>query len=163
MKKTDEKLINYMETKRKKLAREMLISSVSDKIIQWTLTILNLVIIALALTVVIIETNRFNNIPSEERKSFLDELGLTVVLASSIVLTFIFNLFLSVYKEVMKYKSYKKAMRKISYITYKLKEDKEYDSQEFEKDFQAILDEHLKKKNVSKRQLIKKFILRGGK
>ncbi|MGZ9414575.1 hypothetical protein [Mycoplasma sp. 480] len=163
MKNINIQLLEYVESKKRKLAKEAKYSSILDNFIKWALIILNLTIIAIAITVIVIEVNRYNSIPAETRKSFFDELGLTIVLASFIVLTFLFNLFLSIYREVMKFKDYKQAMRKITYITYKLREDENYSKEQFDKEFNQIEKDFLAKKQVSKGQLIKKFILGGGK
>lgn len=158
-KNVDIELLEYIKEKKKKIFKESKISSVLDNLIKWTTIILNLAIIAIALAVIVIESNRYNAIPLETRKPLLEELGLTIVLASFIVLTFILTLFLSVYKEVMKFKDYKIAMRKITYISYKLRESQSYTKEQFEKEFDQIQNEYLTKKQVSKIELIKKFIL----
>ncbi|MBN3534916.1 hypothetical protein [Mycoplasma procyoni] len=161
MKNLNTELLNYMANKKSKLKKQLLANSIADNIIKWSLIILNLAIIAIAIAVIVIETKRYSDIPVATRKPFLDELGLTIVLASFIVLTFFFNMFLSIYREVMKFKDYKKAMRKISYISYKLKEDELYNVENFDSDFASIEKEFLTKKQISKSKQIKKFLLGG--
>lgn len=159
----DNQLIDYIKSKRTKLLKQQKNSFILNNLIKWVLIILNLTIIALAVSVIVLETNRYNSIPLSKRGGFIEELGLTVVLASFIVLTFVFTLFLAVYTQIMQFKNYKKAIREIIYITHKAEEDSSYSKENFEKDLNEIKEFYLNKPKVSKMKLFWKALLKGGK
>ncbi|AAV27707.1 conserved hypothetical protein [Mesomycoplasma hyopneumoniae 232] len=130
--------------------------------IKWIIFFANIIVISLAITVIIVEINRYRLINSPNKSIFAD-LGLTIVLASFICLTFFINLFLAIYREVMKFKDYKKAQRELSYIFFQIQNDNEYNIEEFEKDYQQISDFYFQKKEVSKLKILKSIVFGGKK
>ncbi|VEU59657.1 hypothetical protein [Mesomycoplasma neurolyticum] len=161
MDKFNEEIIGYMTKEKNKLEKTSRLYWFLDTFIRYALIILNLTIIAIAIVVIVIESKRYSVAKNNEENGAF---GLTIVLAIFIVLTFFFNMFLSVYKEIMKYKDYKKAVRKLQYISYKLQEDPEYTEAEFNKHYDEIVTKYLSKKEKSKIKLIKKFLIsKGGK
>ncbi|MXR23175.1 hypothetical protein DR084_03045, partial [Mycoplasma flocculare] len=71
-----------------------------SRLIKYISLVASLSIVILAAVVIYLEILRYNKIPVATRKPFFQELGLTIVLATFIVLTFILNIFLGVYKEI---------------------------------------------------------------
>ncbi|WP_033161225.1 hypothetical protein [[Mycoplasma] collis] len=153
-------IIEYMTKEKNKLKKNSKLYRWFDDSIRLLLIFLNLAIIAIAIVVIVIESRRYYSTSNSNNSS--QSFGLTIVLATFIVLTFFFNMFLSVYKEIMKYKDYKKAVRKLQYIGYKYKEDKTFTKELFDQQYDEIINKYLAKKNKSKTKLIKKFLISKG-
>ncbi|QJB70932.1 hypothetical protein [Mycoplasma sp. 1654_15] len=154
-----EQLLEYIDQKQARLTRNKILAFQFSRLIKYISLFASLTIVVLAAVVIYLELIRYNKIPVATRKSFFDELGLTIVLATTIVLTFVLNIFLGVYKEIMKYHDYKKAQRELNYIYLKIESDPNYSYETFESDFKEINDFYLAKKDVSKLKLLKKAIL----
>ncbi|MXR34763.1 hypothetical protein [Mesomycoplasma hyopneumoniae] len=159
---TIERLKKFIENKEQVLKRSKKIAYYGINAIKWIIFFANIIVISLAITVIIVEINRYRLINSPNKSIFAD-LGLTIVLASFICLTFFINLFLAIYREVMKFKDYKKAQRELSYIFFQIQNDNEYNIEEFEKDYQQISDFYFQKKEVSKLKILKSIVFGGKK
>lgn len=159
--KTNQEVINYVESKLNNLNKTIKLSFYFNVFLRWSIILLNLIIIGLAVYVIYLQVNWYEKELKIENPeaTFLEATGLTVVLAIFIVSTFLINLFLSFYSAVMKYLDYHKAMKEMNYIYLKTQEDKQYTSEDFEKDFQEIKKVYLSKKQVDKKQILKKFIM----
>ncbi|WP_347952369.1 hypothetical protein [Mesomycoplasma hyopneumoniae] len=159
---TIERFKKFIENKEQALKRSKKIAYYGINAIKWIIFFANIIVISLAITVIIVEINRYRLINSPNKSIFAD-LGLTIVLASFICLTFFINLFLAIYREVMKFKDYKKAQRELSYIFFQIQNDNEYNIEEFEKDYQQISDFYFQKKEVSKLKILKSIVFGGKK
>lgn len=159
---TIKRLKKFIENKEQVLKRSKKIAYYGINAIKWIIFFANIIVISLAITVIIVEINRYRLINSPNKSIFAD-LGLTIVLASFICLTFFINLFLAIYREVMKFKDYKKAQRELSYIFFQIQNDNEYNIEEFEKDYQQISDFYFQKKEVSKLKILKSIVFGGKK
>ncbi|AAZ53457.2 hypothetical protein [Mesomycoplasma hyopneumoniae] len=159
---TIERLKKFIENKEQVLKRSKKIAYYGINAIKWIIFFANIIVISLAITVIIVEINRYRLINSPNKSIFAD-LGLTIVLASFICLTFFINLFLAIYREVMKFKDYKKAQRELSYIFFQIQNDNEYNIEEFEKDYQQISDFYFQKKEVSNLKILKSIVFGGKK
>ncbi|WP_215743874.1 hypothetical protein [Mesomycoplasma hyorhinis] len=154
-----QQLLDYIDKKLARLTRNKILAFQFSRLIKYISLVASLSIVILAAVVIYLEILRYNKIPVATRKPFFQELGLTFVLATFIVLTFILNIFLGVYKEIMKYHDFKKAQRELNYIYLKIESDPNYSYETFELDFKEINDFYLAKKDVSKLKLLKKAIL----
>lgn len=161
-KQTIQQLIKFIENKESKLKKIQKIAYYSANAVKWIIFFANIIVIALAISVIIIEIHRYQLIKSPNKSIFTD-LGLTIVLASFICLTFFINLFLAVFREVMKFKDYKKAQRELSYLFFQIQNNEQYNMEEFEKDYQQISDFYFQKKEVSKLKILKKIVFGGKK
>ncbi|MHA0306256.1 hypothetical protein [Mesomycoplasma ovipneumoniae] len=157
-----EQLIKFIQAKQARLKRNQKIAYYGTNAVKWITFFANIIVISLAIWVIITEINRYNLIKSEN-KSVFNDLGLTIVLASFICLTFFINLFLAVFREVMKFKEYKKAQRELSYLYFQIQNDPNYSFEKFEQDYQAISDFYFQKKDVSKIKILKKIVFGGKK
>ncbi|MGY6171820.1 hypothetical protein ACW95P_00565 [Candidatus Mycoplasma pogonae] len=162
--KVRKEILSYINSKLAKLKKQEKILYISSTFIRITVVILNLIIIGLASFAIYQQIHWYNtdlkiNKPDQ---SFLDAAGLTVVLASVIVLTFIINMALTIFSAVMKWQDYKQAIREIEYITIKVENESEkYSLAEFEADLKNIEEVYLAKKKVSKKALFIKAIMGG--
>ncbi|MXR05700.1 hypothetical protein DR095_00760 [Mycoplasma flocculare] len=159
---TIERLTKFIENKESELKRKQKIAYYGANTVKWIIFFSNIIVVSLAIAVIIIEINRYQLIKSLD-KSIFGDLGLTIVLASFICLTFFINLFLAVYREIMKFKDYKKAQRELSYIFFQIDNNQEYSFEEFENDYEKISDFYFQKKEISKLKILKKIVFGGKK
>lgn len=157
-----DKLIDFINQKQSQFRRNQIIAYYAALIVRWTLFFANIIVLCLAIAVVVVEVHRYNNIPSET-KTIIGDLGFTIILALFIILTFFINIFLSVYRLVMKYKDYKKAQRELSYIYFRVAQDPDYSYADFQQDYDKISNFYFAKKSVLKFKIIKKAIFEGKK
>ncbi|CAT05315.1 Uncharacterised protein [Mesomycoplasma conjunctivae] len=162
MNKARKQLIQFIEQKQKQLKLNQIIAYYGANIAKWVLFLANIIVVILAIIVVVIEVQRYIKIPTET-KTILGDLGLTIVLATFIILTFFINIFLSVYRAVMKYDDYKKAQRELSYIYFQIEKNPQYSFADFESDYEKITKFYFTKKQVSKLMLVKKAVFGGKK
>ncbi|MBG0730890.1 hypothetical protein [Mycoplasma sp. 'Moose RK'] len=150
-------LIEFIETKQANLKRNQKIAHFGTNVVKWVTFFSNIAVVSLAIAVIIIEVKRYTAIISET-KSIFSDLGLTIILASSICLTFFVNLFLAIFREIMKFKEYKKAQRELSYIFFQIRNNPDYNFEQFERDYDAICEFYFQKKEVSKLKIVKKAL-----
>lgn len=167
MQKLNHELEIYINDKIHSLKKIERWSYYTNMVIRFGVLFLNLIIIILAAWVISIQVKWYQTElkplgAAFSLSAFLEAAGLTVVLASFIVLTFLINLILSFYSAFMKYVDYKQALREIEHITIKLEEDQSnYSIVKFDQDLEHIKTTYLTKKKVSKREILMKFIMGG--
>ncbi|WP_391592000.1 hypothetical protein MCAV_01600 [[Mycoplasma] cavipharyngis] len=138
---------NYIQQKKRFLKRQIFLATLTDKIINWIQVILNFIILLLAIITIWWATEIRHNsasLPFLKNVKF-DETGFiyTIVVAVFMLLLFLLSLFIAGYKMSMRWQQYRYMMNEIEYLIIANKNNPQYSEDDWNNDYQKIIDQYL--------------------